>query len=71
LFISVGATRGKKLFDGATLSIRYFFDVIDTSLFKSLTYRQIDLEGDINKHPDYIREAYDAGKSLAETVGKK
>src|SRR5512139_4047976 len=29
LFISVGATRGKKLFEGTLLSIRYFFDVLD------------------------------------------
>jgi multimeric flavodoxin WrbA len=71
LFISVGATRGKKLFEGATLSVRYFFDVLDISLFKTLTYRQIDLEGDIEKHPEYIREAYDAGKALAEAVNKR
>jgi multimeric flavodoxin WrbA len=69
LFISVGATRGKKLFEGATLSIRYFFDVLDISLFKTLTYRQIDLEGDIENHPEYIREAYDAGRALAEALG--
>jgi multimeric flavodoxin WrbA len=68
LFISVGATRGSKLFEGATLSVRYFFDVLDISLFRTLTYRQIDLEGDIEKHPEYIREAYDAGKALAEAV---
>jgi len=68
LFISVGATRGKKLFEGATLSIRYFFDVLGISLFKALTYRQIDVAGDIDKHPEYIREAYDAGKALVEAI---
>lgn len=68
LFISVGATRGKKLFEGATLSIRYFFDVLDIALFKALVYRQIDLEGDIEKHPEYIREAYDAGRALVEAL---
>lgn len=68
LFISVGATRGKKLFEGAVLSVRYFFDVLDTSLYKTLTYRQIDFEGEIEKHPEYIQEAYDAGKALAEAL---
>jgi multimeric flavodoxin WrbA len=68
LFISVGATRGKKLFDGAILSIRYFFDVLDIDLANTLTYREVDLEGDIEKHPEYIREAYDAGKVLAEDL---
>ena len=68
LFISVGATKGKKLFDGATLSVRYFFDVLDTSLYKTLCYGSIDFEGDIEKHPGYIREAYNAGKELAEAL---
>lgn len=71
LFISVGATRGKKLFEGATLSIRYFFDVLDIALFKTLAYRQIDLEGDIEKHPEYIREAYNAGRALVEALDMK
>ena len=65
LFITVGATQGKKLFDGAILSVKYFFDVLDISLTKTLAYRGIDFERDIEKHPEYIREAYDAGKALA------
>ena len=39
LFISVGATRGKKLFDGSLLTVRYFFDAVDTTLWRSLLYR--------------------------------
>ena len=38
LFISLGATQGKKLFDGASLSMKYFFDTLDMSLWRSLTY---------------------------------
>ncbi|OQX21199.1 MAG: NADPH-dependent FMN reductase [Desulfobacteraceae bacterium IS3] len=68
LFISVGATKGKKLFDGTLLSVRYFFDVLDTELWKSLLYRELDFEGDILKHPEYLNEAYNSGKSLANLV---
>ena len=68
LFISVGATKGKKLFDGTLLSVRYFFDVLDTQLWKSLLYRELDFEGDILKHPEYLNEAYNSGKSLANLV---
>lgn len=68
LFITAGATQGKKLFDGAILSVKYFFDVLDISLFQTLAYRGIDFEGDIEKHPEYIREAYDAGKALANAL---
>jgi multimeric flavodoxin WrbA len=65
LFISVGATKGKKLFDGVLLSIRYFFDVLDTALWKSLLYRNMDFEGDVLKYPEYLEEAYRAGGEFA------
>ncbi len=68
LFISVGATRGKKVFDGTLLTLRYFFDVLDTELWKTLLYRELDLEGDVSKHPEYLQEAYEAGKALALTL---
>jgi multimeric flavodoxin WrbA len=71
LFISVGATKGKKLFDGMLLSIRYFFDVIDMELWKALLYRGLDYEGDVLKFPEYLNEAYEAGKELAETLSNE
>jgi multimeric flavodoxin WrbA len=69
LFISAGATHGKKLFDGALLTVRYFFDVIDTALWKSLLYRGLDFEGDVLEHPDYLQESYTAGQTLATLLG--
>jgi len=68
LFISAGATKGKKLFDGTLLSIKYFFDVLDMELWKALLYRGLDFEGDVFKHPEYLQEAYEAGKELAATL---
>ncbi|MBN2418910.1 MAG: flavodoxin family protein [Deltaproteobacteria bacterium] len=68
LFISLGATKGKKLFDGPLLTIRYFFDVLDMTLHKSLLYRGIDLEGEINDYPEYLEEAYQAGKDLVKAI---
>jgi hypothetical protein len=68
LFISVGATRGKKLFEGSLLSIRYFFDTLDMELWKTLLYRQLDFEGDALKHPAYLQEAYATGRALAEAL---
>ena len=65
LFISVGATKGKKLFDGTLLTVKYFFDVLDTKLWKSLLYRGLDFEGDVLKYPEHLREAYEAGRELA------
>jgi len=65
LFISVGATKGKKLFDGALLTVKYFFDVLDMELWRALLYRGLDFEGDVLKHPEHLQEAYEAGKELA------
>ncbi len=68
LFISVGATRGKKLFDGTLLTVKYFFDVLDVELWKALLYRDLDFEGDVLKHPEYLQEVYEAGRGLASTL---
>ena len=70
LFISVGATKGKKLFDGALLTIRYFFEVLDMELWNSLLYREMDFEGDVLNHPEYLEEAYEAGKDLVAAIRK-
>jgi multimeric flavodoxin WrbA len=68
LFIAVGATKGKKLFDGILLSLKYFLDVIDMQLWKSLLYRGLDFEGDVLKFPQYLDEAYEAGREFVETI---
>jgi multimeric flavodoxin WrbA len=68
LFISVGATKGKKLFDGILLSLRYFFDVIDMNLWKALLYRGLDFENDVLRFPAYLDEAYEAGKEFAKAI---
>jgi len=71
LFISAGATKGKKLFDGVKLTVRYFFDALDTDLWRSLLYRRLDFEGDILKQPEYLKEAYEAGSDLARAIQEK
>jgi hypothetical protein len=68
LFIAVGATKGKKLFDGSLLSVKYFFDVLDMELWEALLYRKLDFQGDVLKFPEYLQEAYDAGKGFVRAV---
>jgi len=68
LFISVGATKGKKLFDGTLLSVRYYFEAIDCELWKSLLYRGLDFEEDVLKHPEYLEEARQAGSDLVRAI---
>jgi multimeric flavodoxin WrbA len=68
LFISVGATKGKRLFEGTLLTLKYFFDILDAELWKALLYRELDFEGDVLKHPEYLQEAYETGKEFALAV---
>lgn len=68
LFISAGATKGKRLFDGTLLTIRYFFDALDMKLWRALLYRGLDFKGDVLKHPDYLKEAYEAGKDFKRAL---
>jgi multimeric flavodoxin WrbA len=69
LFICAGATKGKRLFDGVLLTVRYFFDALDMELWNSMLYRELDFEGDVLKHPEYLEAAYTAGKQLFRALG--
>lgn len=69
LFICAGATKGKRLFDGVLLTVRYFFDALDMELWKSLLYRELDFEGDVLKHPEYLEAAHAAGKHFSRALG--
>ena len=51
-FLGVGATTGKKLFEGSLLTAKYFFDGIDAAVTGSLTYSGIEKRGQIADHPE-------------------
>lgn len=67
-FIAAGATRGKKLFDGVLLTVRYFFDAVGADLWGSLLVRGVDAEGDILKHPEDLIAAREKGKEFARAL---
>lgn len=68
LLISAGATKGKKLFDGTLLTMKYFFDVLDMKLWDSLLVRGLDLADDVLAHPEYMETAYEQGRAFAEAL---
>ena len=64
-FLGVGATKGKNLFDGTLLCIKYFQDALGLPLtLETLTYRQVEHSGAIQEHPSAMSEAYQAGKAF-------
>ena len=64
VFISVGATRGERLFDGAVLTIKYFFDAIGVEYVGNLLIRGIDGKAQIKEHPTALQDAFRLGQQL-------
>jgi multimeric flavodoxin WrbA len=67
-FISVGATKGTRLFDGAMLTVKYFFDALGLDSAGQLLFTGVEAKGDIRNHPTALREAFEAGKVLVDGV---
>jgi multimeric flavodoxin WrbA len=63
-FISVGATKGQKVFEGAILTVKYFFDVLNAEYVGEILYRGVEAKGDILKHPEALQQAFEAGRKL-------
>ena len=64
VFISVGATRGTKLFDGAVLTVKYFFDAIGVKYSGDLLVKGIDNKAQIKEHPTALEDAFRLGQEL-------
>jgi len=64
IFLAVGGSKGAKNFDGALLTMKYFFDALDLTFEGSLLYKGVDGKGEILKHPTAMAEAYILGKKI-------
>ncbi len=64
VFISVGATQGAKLFDGAVLTVKYFFDAIGVKYYGDLLIRGVDNKAQIREHPTALEDAFRLGHEL-------
>jgi multimeric flavodoxin WrbA len=65
-FIAVGATGGKKLFDGSILTVKYFFQSIGIKYVDELLVRDVDKRGEIKEHPTALLDAFELGRRLAQ-----
>jgi multimeric flavodoxin WrbA len=63
-FISLGATKGQKVFEGSILTVKYFFDVLNAEYAGDLLFRGVEAKGDILKHPEALQQAFEAGRKL-------
>ncbi len=62
--LSLGATKGKNLFDGLSLTAKYFFDAISASFVGSLVYRQVEEKGAIKTRIDAFNDVKRAVKQV-------
>jgi arsenate reductase (thioredoxin) len=67
-FLSMGGSRGKKLFDGIHLVAAYFFDAIDADVSGSLTYPGIETAADFQKKPDLNLEISKTAHALMSSL---
>ncbi len=65
VFLAVGATKGKLLFDGALRVMRYFFDAIGGRLIVALLIRGVEKKGDIRNHEYALESSKTLGKRIA------
>jgi multimeric flavodoxin WrbA len=68
-FISVGGTKGQKMFEGAVLTVKYFFDAFNVKYEGELLVRQVDGKGDILKQPQALVDAFAAGRNIVKEFG--
>jgi arsenate reductase len=64
VFLSVGATKGERLFDGASLTMKYFFDAVGARFAESLLYRRVEHPGDIERHPTALGDARELARRV-------
>ena len=64
VMLSVGATKGKNLFEGTHLTAKYFFDAISANFTCEMGYRRVENPGDLAKLPEVQAEVRQAATKL-------
>lgn len=61
LLLSVGGSKGLKLFEGVRMTFKYFLDALDGDLWGELYLRGVDVRGDAKKQPVELAKARKLG----------
>ncbi len=64
-FVSCGGTRGEKVFQGAKITMKYFFDVLEMEYRENLLCNQVDEKGAVSDHPTAMKDAFELGRRIA------
>ena len=66
--ICIGATKGKNLFVGVELTVKYFFDALDMTYEGGLLIDRVEEKGAILNQPDAMDRGFELGKSAVENL---
>ena len=69
--ISVGATKGPRVFEGAILTMKYFLDVLNGEYAGELVFRGVDAKGDILNQKGALEQAFEAGRRMVSDLRKQ
>jgi len=64
-FVSVAATRGARVFEGAILTIKYGYDAMGVQYSGEILVRGVEGLGDMAKYPDQLKQAEETGRQWA------
>ncbi|NLI82216.1 MAG: flavodoxin family protein [Deltaproteobacteria bacterium] len=65
--LSAGATKGKRLFECAIMTVKYFFDALCVHYVGEICYRAVEAKGAIREVPAALEECFRAGRVFLET----
>ncbi len=65
-FVSCGGTKGEKVFAGAKVTMKYFFDVLAMEYGENLLFNRIDDKGDVLEHPTGMKDAFELGTRIGQ-----
>lgn len=71
VLLSVGGSKGEKLFDGVRMTFRYFMDALDGEPWRELLMRGVDVRGDAKKHPEELLRARELGAEAVRTLRER
>ncbi len=71
VFIGVGATKGKNLFDGTKLIAKYFFDACGASYLDDICVRKVEKKGEILNFPDILKGAEQKAEQICTPFLKR
>jgi multimeric flavodoxin WrbA len=62
--LCAGATRGKRLFECAVLTVKYFFEALGADYAGDICFRELEEKGAVLDHPDALDQCRAAGKEF-------